>query len=148
MGYGPYFDSTDGYTASWKEIIALGDGTKQYLYGKKNTSLPYFQPCNDADKVNPKIHCGLYVVHLIGGNFPNNPDDYVNLVDSFVPDESKKRVKLEDMKFYLSGDGEHTEKKLTLVFTLALMNRGAGFLLSDTKLHIQTTISEQYYKQN
>lgn len=54
-----------------------------------------------------------------------NPDfsQAFNLVDSFIPEESKKRVKIEDMKFYISGDGNTTEKKVTIVFTLALMPR-------------------------
>ena len=98
--------------------------------------------CTDIDKKDPKIHCGLYKV---------TGTDYAsafNLVDSFVPEEEKKRVKIEDLKFYISGDGLSTEKKVTLVFTLALMPR-VGLppaLISDTRLHVQTTISERFFR--
>lgn len=71
-----------------------------------------------------------------------------NLVDSFIPEETKKRVKIEDLKFYVSGDGKNTEKKVTLVFVLALMPR-IGIpegLIGETRLRIQTTISEQFFK--
>ena len=81
-----------------------------------------------------------------------NPDfsQAFNLVDSFIPEESKKRVKIEDMKFYISGDGNTTEKKVTIVFTLALMPRiGVPLIgLSESKLRVQTTISERFFKQN
>ena len=79
-------------------------------------------PCIDTSsektKTDPKIHCGLYLVSP-----GDNGKDGFNLVDSFVPKDENKRVKIEDMKFYISGDGVTTEKKVTLVFTLVLMPR-------------------------
>ena len=98
--------------------------------------------CTDIDKKDPKIHCGLYKV--IGTDYASA----FNLVDSFIPKDEEKRVKIEDLKFYISGDGLSTEKKVTLVFTLALMPR-VGLppaLISDTRLHVQTTISERFFR--
>jgi hypothetical protein len=46
-----------------------------------------------------------------------------NLVDSFIPEEEKKRVKIEHLRFYVSGDGSATEKKVTLSMSLVLMPR-------------------------
>ena len=89
-------------------------------------------------------------VSIGGGVLSPTFSDAFNLVDSFVPDEGKKRVKIEDLKFYISGDGITTEKKVTLVFTLALMPR-IGIppsLVNETRLHIQTTISERFFKIN
>ena len=70
-------------------------------------------------------------------------------MDSFVPEEEKKRVKVEGMRFYLSGDGIHAEKKFTLVFTLALMPRIGvpPSMVSETRLHVETTISERFFKK-
>ncbi len=60
-------------------------------------------PCIDSalenTKTNPKIHCGLYLVDYLD----NGLNGY-NLVDSFNPDESRKRVKITDLRFYVSGD--------------------------------------------
>ena len=88
-----------------------------------------------------RIHCGLY--RVIGTDYAGS----MNLVDSFIPDELKKRVKLTNMRFYISGDGIKTEKKVTLVFSLRLMSRPGvpPSLVSETEQHIQTTISERYF---
>lgn len=132
--------NTMEYTGSGGEILGIGDGSKRYVYGKvENGSVSY---CKNEDRKNPKIQCGLYVIE--------NQDftKWWNLVDSFVPKDENKRVKIEDLKFYISGDGVTTEKKVTLVFTLVLMPR-IGVppgLISDTRTHIQTTISERFFK--
>ena len=75
-------------------MLGIGDGMKQYFYGKKLSST--LSPCSDSDKKNPQTECGLYVVDH--QNFPQA----FNLVDSFVPEEEKKRVKIVDLKFYIS----------------------------------------------
>jgi hypothetical protein len=62
-------------------------------------------PCVDLPpmelrKSSAKIHCGLYLV-----KYNDNGLNAYNLVDSFNPDEKKKRVKISNLRFYLSGDG-------------------------------------------
>lgn len=87
------------------------------------------------------IHCGLYLTSSLG--------DYYNLVDSFISEEEKKRVKIEDLKFYISG-GEFTTRKVTLVMRLGLMPRVGvpASMVTTTKLQIQTTISERGWQSN
>jgi hypothetical protein len=89
-----------------------------------------------------KIHCGLYKV-----NYTDNGGNGYNLVDSFVPEEEKKRVKVESLRFYVSGDANNSHK-VTLNMTLVLMPRIGvpRSLVTSTRLHIQTTISERIYK--
>lgn len=127
--------STAEYTGSGTDKLLIWTGGIQYLHGMKTNI--WIDLCTSTIK-----KCGLY--RVIG-------TDYVwawNLVDSFVPEEDKKRVQVEDMRFFISWDGESTEKKVTLVFTLALKPRIGipGVDASDSKLRIQTTISEKYYK--
>lgn len=100
--------------------------------------------CSGARKSDPKIHCGLYFL-----DYSDNGANGYNLVDSFNPDESRKRVKIEDLKFYVSGDSINTSRKVLLNFTLSLMPRNgiSPNLVSTTKLHIQTTISERGWKK-
>jgi hypothetical protein len=71
-----------------------------------------------------------------------------NLVDSIIPDDEKKRVKIEDLKFYISGSGS-TSKKVTITLTLALMPRMgiSPTIAAKTRLHIQTTISERGWRK-
>lgn len=116
-----------------------------YVYGKKTET--WMVPCADSPsentKTDTKIHCGLYFV------LPwDNGKDAYNLVDSFIMDESKKRVKIQDLKFYISG-WDWTTKKVTLVMTLTLMPRVwvPASMLENTKLQIQTTISERWWKK-
>ncbi len=142
-----YWDWTSTYTQSGTEILGIGDGDKIYLYGKKTATS--IDPCRDTDKIDPKIHCGLYIVSGFLSPSPWYIGAY-NLVDSFVPEEFKKRVKIRDLKFYVSWDGNSTERKVTLVFTLALMPRIGvpDMSISDSTLRVQTTISERFFKQN
>lgn len=140
----PDYAYWDTYTyASGSEYLII-DNSTIYVYWRKNEQ--GIDPCEWAAKTDPKIHCGLYKISKIWDDW-----DYQNawnLVDSFIPEEEKKRVKVEDMRFYISGN-ETTEKKVTLVFTLGLMPRIGvpPWLISDTRLHIQTTISEAFYKK-
>lgn len=118
----------------------------RYVYGKKTPM--GISPCSDnyggsmeRTRSDSRIHCGLY--RVIGTDYAGS----MNLVDSFIPDELKKRVKLTNMRFYINGDGIITEKKVTLVFSLRLMSRPGvpPSLVSETEQHIQTTISERYF---
>ncbi len=127
------------YTDSGSEYLVLKNGI--YIYGVK--TLAGLKPCLDPDKSNPKIHCGLYFVE--GNKFV----DAYNLVDSFNPDESKKRVKIEDLKFYVSGDGISSARKVVIVFDIGLMAKNglSARFAGSTKLHIQTTLSERSWKK-
>ncbi len=140
-----YWNTNDTYSQSGTEILWIGDNTKIYVYGRKLTLgwITTLWHCDTIEKEDPKIHCGLYVLEWT--NYANA----FNLVDSFIPEEEKKRVKIEDLKFYISGDGNITEKKVTLVFTLVLMPRIGipAWLIADTRLHIGTTISERFFRE-
>ena len=113
----------------------------QYVYGIKTPT--GIKPCVDPDKSNSKIHCGLYFVE--GNNFVNS----YNLVDSFHPDDNRKRVKIEDLKFYVSGDGISSARKVVIVFDIGLMAKNglSARFAGSTKLHIQTTLSERSWKK-
>ena len=127
---------TYDYTGSGSEYLNLADG--RYVYGKKRAG--GMDPCTGIIKSEPKTHCGLYFVEY-GDNGANG----YNLVDSFTVDESKKRVKIEDLKFYVSGDSITTSQKVMLKFDLSLIPR-IGIsqnIANGTKLHIQTTVSER-----
>ena len=139
-----FWNNPDAYSQSGSEVLSIGDGSKKYVYGKKQLLWWTYvlSHCDTVDKMDKKTHCWLYM--LQGSDYSNA----FNLVDSFIPEETKKRVKIEDLKFYVSGDGKNTEKKVTLVFVLALMPR-IGIpegLIGETRLRIQTTISEQFFK--
>lgn len=160
--YSRYDDGTLGndmwrnpsYQSGW-ELLTIGSETstlRSYFYGKKIGAT--LSLCTEGEKKDTTTECWLYVMpsSIFALTDTLNPDfsQAFNLVDSFIPEESKKRVKIEDMKFYISGDGNTTEKKVTIVFTLALMPRIWVPLigLSESKLRVQTTISERFFKQN
>ncbi|MBX9809110.1 type II secretion system GspH family protein [Candidatus Gracilibacteria bacterium] len=137
-GYNPW--KTYNYLGSGSEYINLKNG--RYVYGIKRAG--GMDPCTGVLKTDPKIHCGLYFVE-----YSDNGANGYNLVDSINPIESRKRVKVSDLKFYVSGDGINTTRKVLLNFSLELMPRN-GFspeFVSATKLHIQTTISERSWKK-
>ena len=130
------------YTSYGGEILAIGSenrATKKYIFGKKQGNT--LGHCTPIDQMQPSIHCGLYVVKN------NDFASAWNILDSFVPEEEKKRVKLEHFRFYISGDGVNTEKKVTMVFTLSLMPRiGIPLnMVQNTKMNIQTTVSERFF---
>lgn len=130
------------YMGSGSEYLNLGADT--YVYGKKIATgiVPCIDTPTENRKTDPKIHCGLYMIE-------DDPTDGYNLVDSSNPDESRKRVKITDLRFYVSGDGVWTARKVMMSFTLALIpGRGiSSNLSSTTELHIQTTISERGWRQ-
>lgn len=104
--------NTHSYSMSGGEILSV-NGSRLYIFGQKtNTGLV---PCTDTKKNDPKENCGIYLVE--SGNYTNA----LNLADSFVPDESKKRVKIRNATFFVSGN-ETTEKKVTMIITLTLAN--------------------------
>ncbi len=105
---------------------------------------PCIDTSTESTKTDPHIHCGLYLV----GYLDNGANGY-NLVDSFTPDESRKRVKIANLKFYMSGDGVGTAHKVLLSMDLALIPRNgiSAALASTTTLHIQTTISERGWRK-
>ncbi len=148
-GWTIWFDSnypqwkSYGYIWSWSEFLSIL-GKWIYVYGKKTDI--WMVPCIDSvaeqAKTDNKIHCGLYFVSPW-----DNWVNWYNLVDSFIPEETRKRVKIQDLKFYISG-WEFTTKKVTLVMTLILMPRVGvpASMVENTKLQIQTTISERGWK--
>ncbi len=79
--------------------------------------------CDSNAKNDPKTHCGLYTVDW--GSSGMNRDVVYNLVDSFRKEEDQKRVKISDLKFYITGDKEDngTARKVTLKMTLELIPR-------------------------
>ena len=131
------------------EVLGIGNGDKKYVYGIKELigSNWTINPCDNPRKSNPKEHCGLYL--LIGTSNQSYQEAY-NLVDSFIPLDSKKRVKIQDLRFFISWDGIHTERKVTIVFTLALMPRiGVPNLsVENSTLSIQTTITARSFQKN
>ena len=84
------------------------------------------------------MHCGLYL---------RENDEYYNLVDAFRSDEKSKRVKITDLRFFVTGD-DHNTHKVTLKMTLELMRRDGvpPSLVRATKMEVQTTFSERPYK--
>lgn len=136
----------------WRKYDYIGSGSEylnlihwRYVYGvKKVGSVGGMDTCTGSRKTDPRIHCGLYFL-----DYSDNGTNGYNLVDSFNPLESQKRVKIEDLKFYVSGDSINTSRKVLLNFTLSLMPRNgiSANLVSTTKLHIQTTISERGWKK-
>lgn len=139
--YAPW--GTNDYTGSGNEYLNLKNGV--YVYGAK-TSPTTIKSCRDTPsgeqtKTDQTIHCWLYY---------NTGSTYYNLVDSFTPDEDRKRVKIQNLRFYTSGNGTGTTMKTTLVMDLALMPRSgvSRSLIETTRLHIQTTISERGWRKN
>ncbi len=136
-----YYD----YVGSGSEYLNLNHG--RYIYGKKNSvgMVPCVDTPTENTKTDSRIHCGLYFVE-----YTDNGLNGYNLVDSFNPDENKKRVKIENFQFYVSGDGTSTSRKVTMNFYLSLMPRNgiSQNLANTTKLHIQTTLSERGWKKN
>ena len=130
------------YTGSGSEYLNLNNW--RYVYGTKKTGIPgWIDECIWNKKSDPRIHCGLYLL-----SYDDNGSLGYNLVDSFIPDENKKRVKISNLRFYVSG-GEGTTPKVLLSMDLALIPRNgiSATLASTTTLHIQTTISERGWKK-
>lgn len=128
------------YSGTGSEYLNLNHG--RYVYWvKKSTGM---DTCTGIRKTDSSIHCGLYFV-----NYSDNWANWYNLVDSFNPDESKKRIKVTDLKFNVSGDGINVNRKVVMNFTLELMPRNglSKNYIDSTKLHIQTTISERAWKK-
>ena len=136
------------YTENGSEVLAIGhtgDTTPSaelyYIYGKREPT--GLAPCTDADKDNIMVHCGLYLA-----TSEDRSRGY-NLVDSFRADDDQKRIKISDLSFYITGDDTNAPK-VTLKMTLELMPRAGvpASLSRATKLEIQSTFSERFYKMN
>lgn len=112
--YSRYDDSTLG-NDMWRnpnyqsggELLTIGSETavfRSYFYGKKIAST--LSLCTETEKKDTITECGLYVMpsSIFALTDTLNPDfsQAFNLVDSFIPEETKKRVKIEDLKFYIS----------------------------------------------
>jgi hypothetical protein len=143
----PLWNNQD-YSGTGSEMLIVWEGLEKkiYIYGRRTSSS--FEYCS----WDPLIHCGLYVgpaLQISGNEVSFNPNNLTNLVDSFVPDEEKKRVSLRHLRFYISGDGTTTEHKVTLVFTLVLMPRiwVPQFSVEESTLHIETTLGARPYKK-
>lgn len=111
---------------------SIRDAKKYFIYWQK-VGDTITEWCSDTTK-----HCGLYLWE--------NGQPY-NLVDAFR--EDKKRVTIQDLKFYVTG-GDNSANKVTLKMTLALSPQAwvSANLANSTKLEIQTTFSERPYKIN
>lgn len=133
------------YSGSGSEYLNLNNG--RYVYGKKNGDnlTECINTTTENRKTDPRIHCGLYFIDYS----PTGIARAYNLVDSFTPLESKKRVKITNLRFYVSGDGVNTAHKVMLSMDLALIPRNgiSATLASMTVLHIQTTISERWWRK-
>ena len=132
----------EDYKNSGSEVLPIGKTdenkiAKWYAYGKK-TDAGGLEPCSDADKNDIDTHCGLYL---------RENNEYYNLVDAFRSDEKSKRVKITDLRFFVTGDDYNT-RKATLKMTLELMRRDGvpPSLVRATKMEVQTTFSERPYK--
>lgn len=127
-----------------KNILAIGrDNNEKIFVLWKRLDDKNLAPCDSDDKNNPEKNCWLYLVK-------QNSDwslNYFNLVDSFRENENEKRVKINDLKFEISG-WENDVKKVALKMTVSLTKKSwiPNSLINGSKMEIQTTISERFYK--
>ncbi len=131
------------YTGSGNEILIMSGGTNvRYIYGKKTAGT--LEPCNEDERkdTSETFRCSLYLVEN------NDYQNSIDLIDMYRIDPKEKRVRLENMRFYISGQDQIMEGKVTLVMTLALTRKSgiSGMFLEETKIRLQTTISERAYK--
>lgn len=144
------FDATNTYipwtkydSQNGSEYLSINNGTI-YIYGAKTET--GIKPCIDnyawsveKTKTDINIHCSLYL---------KKGSEYINLADFFIPEESKKRIKIQNLKFYISGQNKWG-KKVTLKMQLSLMPRVwvSADMLQSGLLDIQTTISERSWRK-
>ena len=128
-----YSESTFSYDG-WANPDMSGSGGEMFALGTEDSPLfAYFyatssgattegqlRPCIGTAKTDIMTHCGLYRVPRQGSGW--DWQNRVNLVDTFIPKDEKKRVKMTDFAVYISG-GNFTEKKLMIRFSLSLMPR-------------------------
>lgn len=133
------------YEPEGTEVLGIRteDSVIYYTYAKRTQS--GFAPCSDADKADTSVHCGLY--RIIGDDRSTG----YNLVDAFRERETMKRVKISDLKFYITGtddDNTYNTPKVTLKMTLTLMPRGgvSPSLAQKTQIEVQTTFSYRFYQ--
>lgn len=127
-----------------KNLLAIGrDNNEKIFVLWKRLDDKNLAPCDSDDKNNPEKNCWLYLVK-------QNSDwslNYFNLVDSFRENENEKRVKINDLKFEISG-WENDVKKVALKMKVSLTKKSwiQNSLINGSKMEIQTTISERFYK--
>lgn len=131
----------DSVGVTQENVVTLKDATggeKYFVYAKGGATPEALLPCEDGDKNNPNIHCGLYL--------SDGSTNHYNLVDSFREDESRKRVKISDLQFSLAGS-EDSVKKLTIKMTLELTKKSwvPDSLIRASKMQVQTTISSEKF---
>lgn len=96
--------------------------------------------CSEIDQKDPKIHCYI------------GKEDSLNQRKAISDD----RVRIENLHFFLSGNtGESItnlsqEWKATITLSLGIENRVwmSSEIVKNTRMLIETTISEKVYKQN
>lgn len=127
-----------------KNLLAIGrDNNEKIFVLWKRFDDKNLAPCDSDNKNNPEKNCWLYLVK-------QNSDwslNYFNLVDSFRENENEKRVKINDLKFEISG-WENDVKKVALKMKVSLTKKSwiPNSLITGSKMEIQTTISERFYK--
>lgn len=127
-----------------KNLLAIGrDNNEKIFVLWKRLDDKNLASCDSNDKNNPEKNCWLYLVK-------QNSDwslNYFNLVDSFRENENEKRVKINDLKFEISG-WENDVKKVALKMKVSLTKKSwiQNSLINGSKMEIQTTISERFYK--
>jgi type II secretory pathway pseudopilin PulG len=128
-----YSESTFSYdgwanpdmTGSGGEMFALGTDDAPvvaYFYATSSGTMSdgQIKPCVGELKSDSTTHCGLYRIPRQGTGW--DWQNRVNMVDTFIPEEEKKRVKMTDFAVYISG-GDFTQKKIMIRFSLSLMPR-------------------------
>lgn len=131
------------FSSEWNFLWNYGgDGNKILVIGDDKNApkkIFYYGTASGPSCPVDAKHCGLYL-------WENGKTPY-NLVDSFRADDDKKRVTIQDLKFYVTG-GDNSANKVTLKMTLALIPQAwvSANLVNSTKLEIQTTFSERPYK--
>ena len=135
---------TNQYFGSGNEALYItGWQNRSYIFWKQTPS--GLEPCTEQEKKakNTSIRCSLFLVRN---------SDYIHaidLIDPYRPNAWEKRVKIEDIRFYISWQPEIMEPKVTIVTTLMLTKKsGISWLFIDsTRTTLQTTISERAYKK-
>ena len=133
-----YTSTTEGnnYTGSGNTLLAIY-GNEQYFAMKENTT-GTIEQCKDVDLQNPLTHC--YIGRKSGSTYKYLSD---------------KRVRVENIRFFLSGNPSNTltnesqEWKATIILTLRIENTAgvSSEIAKSSQMTIQTTISEKAYKK-
>lgn len=118
-----------------------------------NANIHYIFWVRKGDTITPcysDAQCSLFRADTI---IPDPYKNALNMVDIFTPDDANKRVKITNLRFFISWDSSQwsmDEPKVTIIATLALTEKSwvTKSLRDGLALTIQTTISERAYKSN